>query len=425
MPLDDQPVPENLSGQPTLPDHGTSPTTRAQTAYFSKSKFLSGLQCDKLLWHAINANHLIPAPDESAQALFDQGAEVGALARTLFPTGVEIGPANLQTRLDQTRAALALRVPIFEAAFIAQNAYAAVDILIPAGDDEWDIIEVKSGTSVADVYIDDLAFQRFVLTSAGIRKRQCCLMIVNNDYVRRGTVDPLQLFTTINVTDQVVARSSTVAARLAEMIHVTRLLITPAKDIGPHCDNPYACALHDHCWNFLPDRNVTELYRGKAKAFEFLQQGVTSLMEIVDEDSLTENQKVQRQVALTGTPHVDRAAIAAFLDRLVYPLHFLDFETFATAIPLIDDARPYQQIPFQYSLDIVDALGAAPRHHSFLAESRSDPRQEFMAQLRTLLGGNRVHRCLQRILRGRSVARVQRTDARLRGLGYRGRISHR
>lgn len=113
-------------------------------------------------------------------------------------------------RLEATRTALALRAPIFEAAFIADGGYAQVDILAPAGDDEWDIIEVKSGTSMADVYIDDLAFQRFVLARAGIRVRRCSLIIVNNDYVRRGAVDPLQLFTTINVTDQVLARSSAV-----------------------------------------------------------------------------------------------------------------------------------------------------------------------------------------------------------------------
>src|SRR4051812_32683901 len=94
-----------------------SSNSLAPAPFLSKSKFLAGLQCEKLLWHAINAGNLIPAPDASAQALFEQGAEVGALARTLFQTGVEIGPANLQTRLQATRNALALRVPIFEAAF--------------------------------------------------------------------------------------------------------------------------------------------------------------------------------------------------------------------------------------------------------------------------------------------------------------------
>lgn len=320
MPIDDHSAPARgeLSGQPTLVDDMAS----AHSPYLSKSKFLAGLQCHKLLWHAINANYLIPAPGENAQALFDQGAAVGALARTLFPTGVEIGPANIQTRLEATRAAMALRVPIFEAAFMAHGGYAQVDILEPTGDDQWDIIEVKSSTGVDEVHLADVAFQYFVLTSAGINVRRCAVMVVNNRYVHHGAVDTMQLFTKLDVTDEVLARSPAVGARLPEMLRVAQLLISPAEEIGPHCDNPYLCPLHDHCWNFLTDGNVTELYRGKAKAFEFLQQGITRLAEISDEDSLTENQKVQRQVALTGNPHVDHGAIAAFLDRLVYRCTF-------------------------------------------------------------------------------------------------------
>jgi hypothetical protein len=363
----------------------TSSIWQSTAPVLSKSKYIAGLQCHKLLWHAINARNLIPPPGESAQALFDQGAQVGALARRLFSTGVQIGPGNLQERLEATRRALHLRVPVFESAFTAHDGYAQVDILEPVGDDEWHLIEVKSGTSIADVYIDDAAFQYSILIGAGVRVRRCSLMVVNNEYVRRGEIDPSQLFTTINVTDQVFAQSSAVGTHLAEMFHVMQLLVSPAKQIGSHCDDPYACALHDHCWKFLPDGNVTELYRGKAKAFDFLQQSVTRLAEIPNEDSLTENQKVQRQVALTGTPHVDSTAIAAFLERLVYPLYFLDFETFATAIPLIDHARPYEQVPFQFSLHVVAAEGAEPMHHSFLAAGCGDPRREFMSRLQATL----------------------------------------
>jgi hypothetical protein len=81
---------------------------------------------------------------------------------------------------------------------------------------------------------------------------------------------------------------------------------------------------------------------------------------------------IQRQVARTGQPHIDRKALASFLKRLKYPVGYLDFETFSTAIPLFDGLRPYQQVPFQFSLHRVAAPGAKPEHHAFLADGSGE-----------------------------------------------------
>ncbi|MBU6402578.1 MAG: DUF2779 domain-containing protein, partial [Verrucomicrobia bacterium] len=97
------------------------------------------------------------------------------------------------------------------------------------------------------------------------------------------------------------------------------------------------------------------------------------------------NQKIQHRAAVTGQAQVDKAAIANFLDQLEYPISYLDFETFATAIPPFDGVRPFQQIPFQFSLHVVRAAGAEPEHFSFLADGRGDPRPEFMRQLKTVI----------------------------------------
>jgi hypothetical protein len=58
--------------------------------FVSKSKFLNGLQCRKLLWHQYNAKHLIPETGAGTQAIFDQGHEVGEWAKKLFPGGIEV-----------------------------------------------------------------------------------------------------------------------------------------------------------------------------------------------------------------------------------------------------------------------------------------------------------------------------------------------
>ena len=132
--------------------------------YISKSKFLHGLQCPKLLWCDYNAKHLFPAVDDALQAVFDQGHEVGAFAKKMFPNGVEIDtePTDFEGAFRMTQWALPLRHPIFEATLSANGGYARADILKPVGKNEWDIIEVKSTSSRKDVHIPDLAFQAWV-----------------------------------------------------------------------------------------------------------------------------------------------------------------------------------------------------------------------------------------------------------------------
>ena len=285
-----------------------------------------------------------------------------------------------------TKQVLKLRQPLFEAAFSASGAYCRVDILTPVLTDAWDIIEVKSTTSVKDVHLHDLAFQAWILAMAGLRIRGGFLCHINPDFVRRGAVDPQRFFIVEDVTNQAANLGQAVANKLDEMFKTIRLPRYPDIVIGPHCDDPHTCPLHDQCWSFVPEQSVLDLYRGTKKGFSLLERGITQLKDIPADFKLTENQQIQRTAAITGKPHVSPRAISAFLDQLKYPLHFLDFETFGTAIPLFDRVRPCQQVPFEFSLHIVPAPGAKPEHRLFLAEGRRDPRPEFMLRLRESIG---------------------------------------
>jgi hypothetical protein len=207
-------------------------------------------------------------------------------------------------------------------------------------------------------------------------------MHINSDFVRQGKIDPKNFFTLADVTDQAANPEQLVAEKLDDMFKVIRQRRHPNIQIGSQCDDPYTCALHDHCWKFLPSHSVFDLYRGGKKGFDLLEQGVEALEDIPDDFKLTANQGIQRQVAISGKPYVNKKAIAKFLAELEYPVSYLDFETLGTAIPLFDGLHPYQQIPFQFSLHTVDAPGAKPEHIMFLAEGRHDPRLAFMLKLR-------------------------------------------
>src|SRR3989344_1827748 len=167
----------------------------------SKSRFLIGLQCPKHLWCIFNAPELIPPIDEATRALFDQGHEVGNIAKKLHPTGVEIVLGK--DAVQQTNDLLNKRVPIFEASFTYNHAYCKVDIFVPVGNKDWDIIEVKSSTEVKDEHLWDVAFQKYCLENSGVHIRKCHVLVINNEYIKKGEINPEKFFTTEDVTDKI------------------------------------------------------------------------------------------------------------------------------------------------------------------------------------------------------------------------------
>lgn len=357
--------------------------------FLSKSKYLSGLQCSKLLWHYYNAKDKFPPTDESTQAIFDQGHIVGKLAQTLFPGGIEVAGdgADFDTALQSTQKLLSQRKPLFEPGFRFKNAFARADILNPVGKNQWDIVEVKSSTSIKDINIYDLALQRYAYEGAGLQIHKCILMHINTEYVRKGEIDAEKLFIQADVTKEVDKILPQIESDLDKMLKVLAQKKSPDTPIGPHCSDPYGCPLIDMCWNYLPEDNPLTLYRmRKDKAFELINRGFTTITKLPREVKFNDKQRIQVGSTQTGKPFVDKKYIRVFLKQLQYPLYYLDFETINPTIPLFDNSSPFQQIPFQFSLHIHRVHDATLEHHGFLAEGGTDPRKDFLDQLKPLLG---------------------------------------
>jgi len=353
----------------------------------SKSRYLNGLQYPKLLWVATNEPERVPEPDASTQHRFDQGHLVGELAKKLFPGGIDLPSEDFMQNIATTRELLRKRKPLFEAGVPVGQIYSRADILNPAGDDGWDIIEVKSSTSVKDVNYEDVAFQKLCWEDSGVRIGRCYLAHINNQYVRNGEVNPEELFTIQDISDEVAAASEGMRDRIAEMLSVIGSSRCPEMDIGPHCSNPYPCPLTE-CWEGLPEHSVFTLYYGGNKSHELYRSGILDITQIPAGYKLNDKQRIQCACVVSGKPYMDKGAIRQFLAKLEYPVYFLDFETFGTAIPLFDGTRPYQNIPFQFSLHVQERPASEPRHFSFLAEGKQDPRPELVASLSRLIGSN-------------------------------------
>lgn len=360
----------------------TAGIVKRPPATLSKSQYLKGMQCRKMLWLYRERKDLIPEASPSLQMLFDQGREIGRLAHQRFPGGTLIAEdhARLEEALASTQKALKSGAKtLYEPAILAHSVLVRCDILIANKDGTWDLIEVKQTAQVKDVYLDDLAIQRHVLEGAGLRVRKTLLMHVNTEYVREGEIDPHGFFALADKTDEVEALMPEVGRNVETFLKVAKLKAEPAIDIGPHCSNPYECDFTDYCWKHVPEYSIYDLRNISGKKIAVLKErGVLAILEMPDDIDLTAIQELQVAVARSGRPHIDRDAIAASLKDLVWPLHFLDFETINPAIPLYDGMRPYQKLPFQASIHVQRKPGGPLEHFDYLGDAKSDPRPELV-----------------------------------------------
>jgi hypothetical protein len=352
-------------------------------AILSKSKYLIGRECPKLLWYQYNRKPELPPTTPFQEALFAEGRKVGALARQLFPGGIlierDFNPLKQDARSHQL---LRERKPLFEAGFVFDSAYALADILLPVGDDEWDLIEVKSSTKVKDEHYRDAAFQKYVYTGRGLKLRRTYIMFMNREYVRRGALDLEQLFAREELSEGIEPLVPGIAGEIAELL----AMISgpePATAVGRQCSEE--CPLYGRCWDFLPEGHVFILRGQRDVAFDLMERGVLQMKDIPADYELNEKHAIQVESHRTRQPFVDRESLREFLGRLKYPYYYLDFETIAPPVPIYDGTRPYEDVPFQYSLHIVEHEGARPAHHSYLAPGDVDPRPEILRRLRELI----------------------------------------
>jgi len=377
----------------------------------SKSKYIAGLQCLKYLWYLINEPEAIPPFDEVTQFRFHQGHEVGNLAKSLFPEGIEIEHSidinaelarakeltnlttatNISISDNKSKSILStntnIRRPLFEPAFTYKNAFARADILEPNGTDAWNIIELKSASTIKDINKDDIAFQKYCYEGAGLKINKCYLMYLNNNFIKDGPIDPQKFFVMDDITAEAEMLKENIEENINLMLEAINRKTCPEIKISKNCYNPYECPLKQVCWSHLPKNNVFELYRGKDIACYFYQKGIVEISHIKVISMLNTIQHIQYKAAKEKCVHTDRESIKIFLKKLKYPLYFLDFETFATAIPLFDGLKPYQNVPFQFSCHIVESPDAEPESLYFLAEDdKTDPRVHFLENLKKALG---------------------------------------
>ena len=251
----------------------------------SKSTFIRGLQCDKSLYLYKKHYKLKDPISSTLQAVFDQGNQIGILAQSLFPGGVDSSPSShfrMMEGVAKTKEFLESgKSIIYEATFTYNEVLAALDILVK-DDEGWKAYEVKSSTSVSKTYVKDAAIQYYTIINSGIDLVDISIIHINNNYILDGNLNIDELFTIESVKDEVLAYLPRISNEVSRLKKVIELDSAPKLDIGEHCFEPYQCDFKGTCWKHIPDYSVFDISRlNKHKKFDLYNKGIITLDQII------------------------------------------------------------------------------------------------------------------------------------------------
>jgi hypothetical protein len=391
----------------------------------TKTDFILYRECPNNAWVKRNrpeeyARFVI---SEFEQSLAIMGNEVEELARGMFPTGYLVEGRGTEAQ-NITKKLIEKHTPIiFQAVFATDNYLAATDVLKWNEEaQKYDLYEIKMSTTEEDdeeeleegkpkrvnrkkelQYEHDLAFQANVLKDCGVQLNKKYLVRLNRTYVRNGDLDfrQNQLFI---VEDKTQAIEPIMPAVAIEMAQAQAYLLT--KEMPPDPCPCYYKGRSSHCTAFsfinpaVPAYSVHDLNRiGSSKKYlkELLDEGILEIGDVPIDDRLKPKAKKtgekpskprklnQVTVHKSQKPLINFDTLKAELSSLNFPLYFLDYETYPTAIPPYNGYHPYQQIVFQYSLHVLHDKDSEPKHFELLV-LEGEPSEKIAISLREHIG---------------------------------------
>ncbi len=359
----------------------------------SKSEYMMFLKHPAWLWLKKHDKSKLPEPDANLQALFDAGHEFEKYAEKRFPDGITLGFDSYEEYLslpERTRQALDDGVKtIFQGRFEADGITFICDILDRVDGNTFDLYEIKSSTKVKPEHYFDLAFQVVVLESAGLKVRNVAVVHVNNQYVRDGKVDPIELSAVTDVTGGVRNKIEETKKNIQlafDVIDLPKLPDSSPRHAQMGSLNEWL-EIYKILGNKVDQYSIYNLIApGANRIGELEDLDIKLIKDIPDNFKLTPKQQVQVSATKKDERLINSEKIKEFLSTLTYPLYFLDYETAMGTVPLYDRTKPYQQIPFQYSLHIIEKPGGELTHAQYLHRDNSNPVPDLLGNLKKDIG---------------------------------------
>lgn len=357
----------------------------------SKTRLLSYRQCPRRLWleiHRPDLNEVAPG----TQARFTVGHQVGDLARRRYDpdskgTLIDVQADGYDEAVRRSTELLRdASAPIFEACFRIDGALAFADVMLPVKVGRrraWRMIEVKSATQAKDYHRDDVAIQGFVAAGAGVPLASLSLAHIDSSWTYPGSDDYTGLLVEQDLTEDATTRAKDVQGWLADAHKVAARRTPPATKTGKQCSDPFDCGFLAHCRSLEPQAEFPLRWlpgrQNKAMAAYVAQHDIIDLREVPAE-LLNEQQLRVKTVTVSNRRVFDRKRAQEALAAHRLPAYFMDFETTQFAVPIWKGTRPYQQIPFQFSVHWLGSTGKLDER-AFLDLSGNDPSRAFAEAL--------------------------------------------
>lgn len=362
-------------------------------AQISKSEYIMFLKHPAWLWLKKHDKKRLPEPDANLQAVFDSGKEFEKYAEKRFKDGVQIGFESYEEYLsmpERTQEALddGAKV-IFQGRFEADNITCICDVLERNIEDEFNLYEIKSSTKSKPEHHYDLAFQVVVLESAGLKINDIKVVHVNNKYIKNGEINSLELSAVTDVTSNVRAKIEKTKKNIKTALSIVAMPNIP--DPSPRYVKLGALGEWMNIYKALGKKidkySIYNLIAPSAKSLGKLEDlGAELIKDIPDDFKLTSKQQAQVIATKKNKQMIEREKIKTFLNTLTYPIYFLDYETAMGTVPIYDGTKPYQQIPFQYSLHIVEKEGDEPKHLEYLHREDTNPIPSLLKRMKEDIG---------------------------------------
>ncbi|MCX6715445.1 MAG: DUF2779 domain-containing protein [Candidatus Taylorbacteria bacterium] len=362
------------------------------SVFIDKTTYLAYRQCPKNAWLKVNKPelHALFELSEFEKSLSDMGHMVEVMAQKMFPDAVK----------DKTGDSVPV---LFQPTFIFEGFLARADVMAyDTATNLWNLYEIKASNSLKNTneldYIEDVAFQSVIIRNLSLGLGKIFIIYLNKEYIRGDELDIKKLFVTEDATERVMEREKATLNRMHQA----------KKDILEKSEQELACECiytgrSAHCTTFayshpkVPKYSVHDLARigsSKNALHSLIDDGIYGLGDIPPDFHLTEIQRNQVMVYQTKRPFSDHKAIKGELAGLQYPLYFLDYETYASAVPLFKGFSPFQQIPFQFSLHVVEGFekdsdvadSSIVDNFEYLHQADSDPSLMIIEELHELIG---------------------------------------
>ncbi len=351
----------------------------------SKSKIIAFRQCPKRMWLDVHRPDLREVSTAS-EARFKVGHQVGDLARQIYdPDGegvfIDIKQGFREAFELSAKLLAEGTQTIFEAGFRHSNTIALADVMIPTttrSGQSWKMVEVKSSGGFKAYHLEDIAVQVFLARGMGLDVSSVALGHVDTSWTYPGGGDYRGFLKEHDLTQETLALAGDVRTWLSEAHQVANMTLEPEIETGPQCGTPFECPFSAYCnrENTPPTFPVDWLPRLTQKQRTSLDDvGIVELSE-VPEGMLTPKQKRVREHTIQNTQYFDSDGAKEALQGCGFPAYFLDFETANLTVPIWAGTRPFQQIPFQFSLHKV-AEDLSLQHEGFLEISGDDPSRLF------------------------------------------------